>query len=154
MRQLHTAQADFSDGGGDSATRDQGWLELEPPLVSLLQTPTFHGALASLLGEDFQVGAGIRKPPHDHPPFDMPSMAVMPVCQSDMGRAVVCLGGLPMGQQIRSGGDDRPSHYGLTEQRSAIPQGRHRPRQHPVHRPGHLAVGETVILLTSPLLSY
>ena len=36
---------------------DHGWLELEPRLVELLCTPTFKGALTSLLGRDFQMAA-------------------------------------------------------------------------------------------------
>ena len=36
---------------------EQDWLELEPALLELLRAPTFRGALASILGPDYQVAA-------------------------------------------------------------------------------------------------
>ena len=36
---------------------EQGWLSLEPQLLEVLRTPTFKGALQSILGPDFQMAA-------------------------------------------------------------------------------------------------
>jgi hypothetical protein len=36
---------------------DSQWLDLEPALLDLLRTPTFKGALTSILGSDFQMAA-------------------------------------------------------------------------------------------------